>query len=403
MPDLGWVGPAAIIVAAAALLVLTVIVVVRAQRRSRRVRAAASQAVSEAAAALLALDDAVDGLDLDFEAADALESADVPSDLRRSRATAHRVRDRGYSDVITLDADTGVAARRRDQARRVRQALAVQHERVAETRTRLTEWAGSHRTPDRLLAAARRRRDEVAATSGDPGPLLAALRARFDELDWADAASAAEGASAALADADAALARATNDSAPGHLRDAIAALHRADRHLRAVEEDHRVALQAADNAVAEAQAARSELDEAIEVATSRPEACREDAAERLRAATAELDDAAGSAARRPRETIATVARLREERDHLLGDAVSVRRRVEAARAALPGTLACARAALASAERRDAGSEDAAHDDDNRIAHRLRLERARRHLSAARAATDATQALADARTAWAAVR
>ena len=84
----------------------------------------------------------------------------------------------------------------------------------------------------------------------------------------------------------------------------------------------------------------------------------------------------------------------------------MRRRLEAARAALPGTLACARAALAAADARDALRDDvrlAASDGESRIALLLRLERARRHLAEARVATDAMTALAAARAAWAAVR
>ncbi|MCJ1709079.1 hypothetical protein [Microbacterium sp. VKM Ac-2923] len=407
MPDLAWAVPAAIALAVAVLVVAVVVVAVRLQRRSPRARAAAAEAVSVAAASLLALDEAVDDLDLAFEAADALDAADLPTDLRRARTTAHRARDRGFGDVLTLEADTGVATRRRDQARRTGESLNAQREQIATMRTRLSEWAQEHRSPDRLLAAARDRRDELVATSGDPEPLIAALRARFDHADWAAAASAASAASAALAAADAALDRAARDPVGDHLLHATASLRRAGQHLRAVEDDHRIALQAADNADAEVAAGRVELDEALGVATARPDACQPGAAERLRSAAAELDDAAASASRRPREAIATVARVREDRDALLGDAVSMRRRLEAARAALPGTLACARADLAAAEMRDAEAGDApgdgVPDDASRIARRLRVERARRHLAEARAATDATRALAAARAAWAATR
>jgi hypothetical protein len=428
MPDLAWAVPTVIALASAALVVAVVVVAVRIGRRSPRARAAAGQAVSGAAAALLALDDDVDDLDVAFEAADALDADDVPTELRRARTTAHRARDRGFDDLLALEADTGVAARRRDQARRVHEALDAQRTQLSAVRTRLAQWKVEHRSPAGLLAAARRRRDHLVATSGDPEPLVDALRARFDEHDWSEAAVAAGRARSALVDADDALRRAEVDADGDHLLRATTALRLAARHLRTVEDGHRIALQAAGNAGTEVAAARAEIGEAIDVAISRSDACRPGAAERLRAAAVDLDDAAEDASRRPREAVATVARVREERDLLLGDAVSMRRRLEAARAALPGTLACARAALsaaetsaetaatsarstagpaidthATAERRDEARVDAAPDDADRIAQRLRVERARRHLAEARAATDAAQALTAARAAWSALR
>lgn len=408
MPDLTGAVPAAITLAVAALIALVIVVTVRIVRRSPGARAAADRAVADASVALLELDDAVRALDLALEAADAVEAPDVPADLRRARASARRARDRGFDDLLTLEADTGVAARRRDQALRVRQALDAQRERVTTTSTRLSEWAAANRTPERLLRAARARRDELVSASGDSEPLIAGLRARFDRDDWADAAAASQRAADALVRVDAALDLAAAEPGGDHLLHATAALHRAARHLREVEDDHRIALQAADNVDAEVAAARAELREAIEIAVSRPEACRPGAAERLRAASDELDTAASSASRRPREAVATVARVREERDLLIDEAVSVRRRLEAARAALPGTLACARAALADAEARDGARDDAQPRDprpdaERRIADGLRQERARRHLAEARAATEATRALSSARAAWAALR
>ncbi|MBB3157527.1 hypothetical protein FHS07_001211 [Microbacterium proteolyticum] len=414
MPDLAWAVPAAIALVAAALVVAIVVIAVRVHRRSSRARAAAGRAVSGAASALLALDDDVDDLDLAFEAADALDADDVPTELRRARTTAHRARDRGFGDLLVLEDYTGVAARRRDQARRLREGLDAQREQVSAVRARLADWQREHRSPAGLLAAARHRRDDLVAMSGDPEPLVDALRARFDDADWSEAAVAASRARRALADADDALGRAETDADGDHVVRATAELRRAARHLREVEDGHRVALQAAGNAEAEVAAARAEIDEAIHVATSRPEACPPGAADRLRAAADELNDAAAAASRRPREAVATVARVREERDAILGDAVSMRRRVEAARTALPGTLACARAALAAAETASATADekrvearieargDAAPEVD-RITRRLRVERARRHLAEARAATDATQALTAARAAWSALR
>ncbi|MDZ5145010.1 hypothetical protein [Microbacterium testaceum] len=393
MSDLGWVVPAAIALLGVALLVAAIAIAVRLSRRSPRARAAASRSVSDSADALLRLDDAVNELDLAFRAADAVDVIDEPTELRRARAAALRARDRAFAEVSRLQDDTGLAARRRDEARRLGTQLDGQLERVARTRRQLDEWARTHRTGPELLAAARRRRDEVLETTGDPEQLLAVLRDRFAPEDRDDAETAGRAASDALRDADLALQRAASEPDGRDLFDATAALARAERQVRAVEDAHRIALQAAENAAAEVTAARAEIEAATEVATLRPTEAAPDAAEHLRAAARDLEAAAAVAAQRPRRAIAIVARVRERRDQTLSDAMTPRQRLEAARAALPGTLACARAALAVAD---------ARDSDAPIADRLQLERARRQLASARAATDAEQALAHARAAWHAV-
>lgn len=390
MTEVPWLVPVAITVGVVALLVLAVVVAVRVVRRSPRMRAAASAARAEAIMALGELDDAVDDLDVAFEALDAVEAGDLPADLRRARATAQRTRDRGFSDVLDLSGDTSVAASRRDRARRFAQTFQTQTERVRDARAQLSAWAPTHREAADLRAAALRRRDAVVAASGDPAPLLATLRERFDPADRSEAERAAEAASLALSAVDAAL----EHDDEQHLMVATRALRRAARCLRAVEDEHRIALQAAENAAAEIAAARAEMTDADTAAAGRPEACAPDATARLRTARDELDAAATRSARRPREAVAVVARVRAERDRAVGEALTPRRRLEAARAALPGTLACARAALATAEARDAA--DGVHPP---IARRLQLEDARRRLAVARAETDAAPALEAARAAW----
>lgn len=389
MTEVPWLVPVAIAAGVVALLVLAVVVAVRVVRRSPRMRAAASAARAEAIVALGELDDAVDDLDVAFEALDAVEAGDLPADLRRARATAQRTRDRGFSDVLDLSGDTSVAASRRDRARRFAQTFQTQTERVRDARAQLSAWARTHREAADLRTAALRRRDAVVAASGDPAPLLATLRERFDPADRSEAERAAEAASLALSAVDAAL----EHDDEQHLMVATRALRRAARCLRAVEDEHRIALQAAENAAAEIAAARAEMTDA-DAAASRPEACAPDATARLRTARDELDAAATRSARRPREAVAVVARVRAERDRAVGEALTPRRRLEAARAALPGTLACARAALATAEARDAA--DGVHPP---IARRLQLEDARRRLAVARAETDAAPALEAARAAW----
>lgn len=390
MSDIDGAVPALVALIFAAVAVAIVVFVVRTIRRSAKTRAAADAAVAEAADALLRLDDAVVELDVAFEAADADDSGDAPTELRRARTSAHRARDRGFVDVSDLDDASLIPATRRDLARRTRAGLEGQLARTSDTRARLAEWVRAHRSTDRLAAAVRERRQAVVAAAGDPEPLLDALRHRFDRSDWAEAEASAAAASAALSEADDALSAAADDEA---LLRATREIRRAARHLRAVEDAHRIAFQAAENAGAELAAARAELDDAVQIATTRGGQCAPDALDRLRAAREDLERAAAEAGGRPREAIVAVARARELRDEMIGDAVSPRLRLEAARAALPGTLACARAALAQADTRD---------EVRPIADRLRLERARRELAASRAATDAGRALADARAAWHAV-
>lgn len=398
MTDVAWAIPAAIALTGGLLVAAIVVLVVRVRHRSPRAQAAAAEAVTAAEAALLDLDDAVDSLDIAFEAADALPAGDAPADLRRAYTAAQRARDRGFSDVSSLRRGAVVPARRRVEAERLRAGLVSQLARVEETRTQLAAWSTAHRTPAALVAAARRRRDEAVTSAGDPAPLLAALGDRFDADDWRDAALSARAGHAALIEADTEIDRAAARDADVatvmmHLHRSTDATRRAGRHLRAVEDSHRIALQAADNVTAELAAARAELGAAIELATARADACAPGAQARLLSAVRDLDDAAAHAPRRPRTAVETVARVREVRDDALGEAPSTRHRLEVARTALPGTLACARAALAAADAREGVLA---------IDARLRLETARRELAAARAATDAVVALANARAAWHAV-
>ena len=366
--------------------------IVRARRRSPRAVAAASEARSAAEAALARLDDAATELDAAFEAADAVEA---PTELRRGRAAALRGRDRGFVEVAALATSTRLPAQRRADAVRLRADLDRRVDAVGRTRDDLSEWRREHGSVALRIAAARARREDIARTSGDPARLVAEARARFDDEEWTDADRAEREARAALARADAALdaADASADepeAADAAVLEASIALRRAARLFRAVEDAHRFVLQAADNAAAEVSAAGAEIATALEIAESRPAEVAPDAAERLRAAAADLR---AVSERRPSAAITVVARVREVRDEVLGEVPSARRRLEAARAALPGTLACARAALAAAE---------AFADAPSIAERLRLDAARHELAAARSANDAFEALASARAGWHAV-
>ena len=388
MSDLPWALPASIALLAALLVAGVVVLVVRALRRSPRAAVAASEARAAAETALVRLDDAATQLDVAF---DAVGAPDPPTDLRRERSAALRSRDRGFVEVAALATSTRLPAQRRVDAVRLREALDRRTAAAERTRERLAEWTRAHGSTASRVAAARARRDEIARASGDPARLVADARDRFDDGEWADADRADREARAALARADAALS--DPDTTDAGVFEASVALRRADRLFRAIEDAHRFVVQAEENAVAEVTAARAELAKALEIAVARPDECAPDAADRLRAADAELRTAAEGLPRRPRTAIEVVARVRETRDDALGDAPTPRRRLEAARAALPGTLACARAAVAATE---------AFADAPPIQERLRLDAARRELAAARSAQDAFVALASARAAWHAV-
>jgi len=392
--DVTWAVPTALALAGVLLIVAVIVLIVRASRRSPRARAAAEAARVAAEESLLRLDDAANELDIAFEASGAREAGESATALRRSHAAILRGRDRGFSEVVALSTSPSIPARRCVEAQTVRVRLDALRSLAETTRADLAEWAQTHGSPTERVQAARTRLDDTVRTAGDPTPLIAGLRERFAEEDWSDAAHAATAATASLTAAEEALDAAQAGADPVEVDRLVVtatdATRRAARQLRAVEDAHRIALQAADNAEDELRAARAELTAALELATSRPDACAPDAAQRLRDAISELDIASADASRRPRAAIDTVARLREVRDEAVGEALSARRRLEAARAALPGTLACARAALAATE---------ARDDGESIHERLRRDQARRELAAARAATDAGQALANARTAW----
>lgn len=397
MSDLPWALPASIALLAALLVAGVVVIVVRARRRSPRAAAAAMDARSAAEAMLLRLDDAATELDAAFEAADALGD-DGATDLRRSRAAVLRGRDRGFTEVAALAVSPRLPAQRRTDALRLRDDLERRLAAAGDTRDRLTEWTRAHGSVTARVLAARTRRADIARTSGDPARLVAESRARFDDTEWADADRADREARAALARADAALeaADAAIDdpgAADARVLEASIALRRAASLLRAVEDGHRIVLQASENAGAEVSAARAEIVTALELAESRAVGVAPDATDRLRTAATELHAAAAALPGRPRAAIETVARAREVRDEAVGDALAPRRRLEAARAALPGTLACARSAVAAAE---------AFADAPPIEERLRLDAARRELAAARATHDAVQALSSARAAWRAV-
>lgn len=397
MPDVPWLLPVGVALVVVLFLAAVTVLVVRVRRRSPAARAAAREARVAAERALLELDDAVDDLDVAIEAADAVGS-DAPDALRRSRAAVARTRDRGFGEVSALRAPQRVPAEARADALRIRARLASATEEVARIRAELAAWTTANRTIDARTAAASRRLADVRTAAGDPARLIDALARRFAAEDWADAASAERAAMAAATEARTALDGTPLDgTAPHHTVAADdARLHRATaatrdyaRHLRALEEAHRISLQASDNAEAEVAAARREIAAAQTIIRDRARV-GPDAAARLDRAVGAFEEAAADPVARPRAAVEAVARLRDDVDTVLSGAMTSRERLDAARAALPGTLATARATLATVEGRAVRGP---------LEARLRREQARRELAAARAATDPVSALVAARAAW----
>ncbi|MFI2757162.1 hypothetical protein, partial [Streptococcus suis] len=87
--------------------------------------------------------DAVNELDVAFEAADAGEA---PADLRRALAAALRGRDRGFEEVAALATSTRIPAQRRADAVRLWDDLERRRTQVEQTRERLSDWTGAHGT-----------------------------------------------------------------------------------------------------------------------------------------------------------------------------------------------------------------------------------------------------------------
>lgn len=391
MTDLPLLFPLGIGVVAALFAAAVTVLAVRVLRRSAGARRAASAARVAAEDALSRLDDAVDDVESAFEASDAF-TGDVTPDLRRARGSLTRARDRGFTEVAALGSPGRVPADVRTDAVRIRARLDSALADAERTRASLQTWAAVHRPAADRIAAARTRLAAAREIAGDPATLIDGLARRFAPEDWADAAAAADSATDAFARAATALDAATTDvdDVDARLTEAATETRAAQRHVRAFEDAYRATMQAADNAAAEVAAVRAELTEARGLVAARPDTAVRDADKRLRQAGETLEAIARDGDRRPRAAVEAVARIRRDVDLALADARSPRQRLEAARAALPGTLACARGALSAADgRADRGS----------VSTRLHRERARTRLAAARAATDPVSALAIARAAW----
>ena len=387
-----WGVPAAVVFGVAALLAVAGVWAARRSRRGPRARATAELDRSAAGSALVALDDAVEELDLEVALSGALYDGTAPPALRRARMSAQHTRDDAFARLRELAVDAHP-----DEIRRVTRSIRTRVDaaaaQIAHARTEHAAWMTAHRSADAQLDDARARLAALRAELGDPDALVSDLARQVDDDEARGARTAAEEAKAALDEAEAELADAAALVADP-TRAALPALSRAERALRrgrtaarALEEQHRLVTEAARAAPDELAAAREALRQAEHLrADLEPDDAERLGAE-LRGLGASLDAVAAVAARRPTSTVASIARLRDRLDTALGDARTAQQRMRGARTALPGTLAAARAAVARAE--TAASTSSADA-------RVRLSSAQAELAAARSAQDPVAALDAAR-------
>ena len=387
-----WGIPAAAVFGVTALLVVAAVWGVRRARRSPRARAAAQAARDAAGVALVALDDAVEELDLEVALSGALYDGTAPPALRRARMTAQHARDGSFALLRELGDDAHP-----DEIRRVSRTVQARVEtaaaQIAQARQEHATWMGAHRTAGTQATAARARWQALRDELGDADALVGELSERFDASEVEAARRAAADAATALTEADGALTDA-EERAADPTRAALPAIAQAERLMRrghaaarALEEEHRLVTDAAQAIAGELDAARTALRHAEELRAS----LEPDDAERLGRELREFDAALATleprAHRHPTETVTAVARLRDRLDLAVGDARTAQQRLRGARTALPGTLAAARSAVARAE---AAASRAGADA------RVRLSAAQHELAAARSAQDPVAALDTAR-------
>ena len=387
-----WGVPAAIVFGVAALLVAVGLWSLRRARRSPRARAAAELDRTAAGSSLVALDDAVEELDLEVALSGALYDGSAPPALRRARMVAQHARDDAFARLRDLAADAHPDEIRR-VSRGIRSRVDAAAAHIGSARAEHATWMTAHRTASAQIDDARERLAALRAEAGDPAALVADLARQVDDSEVAGARAAAADAQAAIADAERLLKDAA-ERAADPTRSALPTLAAAERALRrgqaaarALEEQHRLGTEAARAVAGELTAAREAVRQADQVRA----ALEPDEAERLggelRDVEAALTALEPGAARTPTQTVAAVARLRDRLDLALGDARTAQQRLRGARTALPGTLAAARAAVGRAE---ASASHAGADA------RVRLSSAQAELAAARSAQDPVAALDAAR-------
>lgn len=392
---LGWAIPAVVVFGVTAIALTVLIWGLRRAARGPKARSAADARRQIAGAKLVALDDAVDELDLEVGLSGALYGGDAPPSLRRARMSTQHTRDTLFEEYRILLAADLLPREISHISDRISATADSALGTVNAARAEHAAWMRRNVSAADQVAAARRRLDALRDSMGDPSALVADLSARFDETEWTDASQAA---ATALAEAERAerLLDTAAEQADDPTASALSTLAEAERALRAaqeaartLEESHRLVTQAAQAVPDEVAAARA----AIRQAMVTRETLEPVDSDRLGAAIAEaeqsLDALQPQASRRPTETVDRIARLRDRLDLALGDARTAQQRLRGARSALPGTLAAARGAVARAEASAAHTHPAADA-------RVRLAAAQRELAAARQAADPVEALDAAR-------
>jgi DNA repair exonuclease SbcCD ATPase subunit len=389
---LRWGVPAAVVFGVAAVIVVVAVWTVRRARRSPRAREAAEQQRARAGIALVALDDAIEELDLEVGLSGALYDGTAPAALRRARMIAQHARDDGFAQLrdLTSDAHPSHITRVSSGIRARVEAASAQ---IARARSEHVEWMAANRTASVQVEEARARAAALRADIGDAPALVAELAKRFDPSEVADARRAAGEAADALETADRLLVDAADRaadpsrSALGVLAEAERALRRGQAAARTLEEQHRIVTDAAQAVTGEIEAARTAFRQAERQRVDLEPADAERLGAEVRALVDELAALEPASARRPAATVAAVARLRDRLDLAVGDARTAQQRLRGARTALPGTLAAARAAVGRAE--TAVSRAGADA-------RVRLTSAQHELASARSAQDPVAALDAAR-------
>lgn len=405
--------PSAIVFGVTGLVVVAIVLVVRATRRGSRARAAAEAERSIAGGMLVRLDAAVEELELEAGFSSTLADPAHAAPLRRARMAAQHARDEAFDDYRALseadsetESKTSVPERRR-LAHRITQRAERALEAITVARAAHAAWLQSTVDAPAQVAAVRSRFVAISTQLGDPAALVAELASRVDETEWAEAAAFASATKAALAEADRALTAAevlaerarVDPSVPllPSLARAEAALRRAQSTARALDESHRLALQASAGAAGELLAARAAVEDARSVwqqLTSTDNDASPEAAQRLgdeiRDAEASITRLAADVTRRPVATVNELAHVRARLDTAQGDARTAQQRLRGARSALPGTLAAARGALARAEAAVASAPRANAES------RVRLAAAAEELTRARQGADPVESLDAAR-------
>lgn len=383
-----WAVPAAIVFGVTALAVVAAVWALRRARRSPRARAVAQAERDAAGIALVALDDAVEELDLEVELSGALYDGSAPPALRRARMTAQHTRDDAFALLRDLDGDAHPEEIRR-VAQRIRSRSESASAHIARARDEHAAWMSAHRGAAEQVERARARAEALRAELGDADALVTDLGECFDAAEVEGARRFAREATDALDEADRLLVDA-GELLDDPTRSALTALSAAERALRrarsssrGLEEAHRLMTDAAQAAPTEIAAARGAIRQAEEVRAHLEPEDAERLGRELRAVVDALDTIEPSAGRRPVQTITELARVRDRLDLALGDARTAQQRLRGARTALPGTLAAARAAVARAE------ETAVHAGADA---RVRLSAAQHDLAAARSAGDPVEAL-----------